>query len=139
MTLEEKLNLWVKLTGVDPSIEEKSIVFRMDGKLSRWDIEKMNERIKEALTFDQNGMFADAYLGVYFDQFIKDQELTLDKLLMDPEVESYLHDARTLYQASYGLYRPQGPGAAQLYVSRGIGMSGVPFRFLAPPELVVLG
>lgn len=39
----------------------------------------------------------------------------------------------------YGLYRPQGPGAAQLYVSRGIGMSGVPFRFLAPPELVVLG
>ena len=39
----------------------------------------------------------------------------------------------------YGLYRPQGPGSAQLYVSRGIGMSGVPFRFLAPPELVVLG
>lgn len=39
----------------------------------------------------------------------------------------------------YGLYRPQGPGAAQLYVSRGIGMSGVPFRFLAPPELLVLG
>lgn len=39
----------------------------------------------------------------------------------------------------FGLYRPQGPGAAQLYVSRGIGMSGVPFRFLAPPELVVLG
>ena len=39
----------------------------------------------------------------------------------------------------YGLYRPQGPGAAQLYVSRGIGMSGVPFRFLAPPELVLLG
>ena len=38
----------------------------------------------------------------------------------------------------YGLYRPQGPGSAQLYVSRGIGMSGVPFRFLAPPELVVL-
>ena len=38
----------------------------------------------------------------------------------------------------YGLYRPQGRGAGQLFVSRGIGMSGVPFRFLAPPELVVL-
>ena len=44
MTLEEKLNLWVKLTGVDPSIEEKSIVFRMDGKLSRWDIKEMKKR-----------------------------------------------------------------------------------------------
>lgn len=98
MALEEKLNLWVKLTGVDPSIEEKSIVFRMDGKLSRWDIEQMNERIKEALSFDKSGMFADAYLGVYFDQFIKDQEMTLDKLLTDPEVESYLRDTRTLYQ-----------------------------------------
>lgn len=38
----------------------------------------------------------------------------------------------------YGMYRPQGPANAQLFVSRGIGMSGVPFRFLAPPELVVL-
>lgn len=38
----------------------------------------------------------------------------------------------------YGMYRPQGPGRAQLFVSRGIGMSGVPFRFMAPPELVVL-
>ncbi len=38
----------------------------------------------------------------------------------------------------YGLYQPQGPECAQLFVSRGIGMSGVPFRFLAPPELVVL-
>ena len=61
----------------------------MDGHLSRWDIEEMNERIKEALTFDQSGMFADAYLGVYFERFIMDQEMTLDKLLTDPEVESY--------------------------------------------------
>ena len=98
MTLEQKLKLWVKLTGVDPSVKEQSIVFRMDGHLSRWDIEEMNERIKEALTFDQSGMFADAYLGVYFERFIMDQEMTLDKLLTDPEVESYLRDARTLYQ-----------------------------------------
>lgn len=38
----------------------------------------------------------------------------------------------------YGLYLPQGPNAAQLFVSRGIGLSGVPFRFMAPPELVAL-
>lgn len=38
----------------------------------------------------------------------------------------------------YGLYQPQGPDRAELFVSRGIGMSGVPFRFLTPPELVVL-
>ena len=38
----------------------------------------------------------------------------------------------------YGMYRPQGPGFAQLFVSRGIGMSGLPFRFMAPPEIVIL-
>lgn len=37
----------------------------------------------------------------------------------------------------YGLYTPQPQRSAQLFVSRGIGMSGVPFRFLCPPELVV--
>lgn len=36
----------------------------------------------------------------------------------------------------YGLFHPQNT-KAQLFVSRGIGMSGVPFRFLAPPELVL--
>lgn len=38
----------------------------------------------------------------------------------------------------YGSYWPQGQGSAQLFVSRGLGLSGVPFRFLAPPEIVVL-
>ncbi len=38
----------------------------------------------------------------------------------------------------YGLYQPQPARDARLFVSRGIGMSGVPFRFLTPPELVVL-
>lgn len=38
----------------------------------------------------------------------------------------------------YGMYRPQPSRPARLFVSRGIGMSGVPFRLLAPPELVVL-
>ena len=37
----------------------------------------------------------------------------------------------------YGLYQPQTGRKAQLFVSRGIGMSGVSFRLLNPPELVV--
>lgn len=37
-----------------------------------------------------------------------------------------------------GLYFPQGKKAGALFVSRGIGMSGLPFRFLCPPELVLL-
>ena len=37
----------------------------------------------------------------------------------------------------YGHYRPQSQHKAELFVSRGIGMSGVPFRLLHPPELVV--
>ena len=49
------------------------------------------------------------------------------------------HDPAAGRQAlPYGLYRPQGRSAGQLFVSQGIGMSRVPFRFLAPPELVVL-
>lgn len=38
----------------------------------------------------------------------------------------------------YGSYHPQGNDSAELFVSRGIGMSGVPFRLGCPPELVVL-
>lgn len=38
----------------------------------------------------------------------------------------------------YGSYQPHGDQSAQLFVSRGLGMSGVPFRFMAPPEIVVL-
>lgn len=37
----------------------------------------------------------------------------------------------------YGLYHPQGTDKAALFVSRGIGMSGPPLRFFAPPEIVL--
>lgn len=37
----------------------------------------------------------------------------------------------------YGLYHPQGTDKAELFVSRGIGTSGPPLRFLSCPEIVV--
>lgn len=38
----------------------------------------------------------------------------------------------------YGLYFPHGEKAGALFVSRGLGMSGLPFRFLCPPEIVCI-
>ena len=38
MTLKEKLNLWVKITGLDPSEEKTSFSINLSGKLSDYDI-----------------------------------------------------------------------------------------------------
>lgn len=38
----------------------------------------------------------------------------------------------------YGLYYPQGKEKSALFTSCGIGLSGLPFRFRCPPELVLL-
>lgn len=42
MTLEEKLRLWVKITGIDPSVNQTYYTIHFDGSLSSWDIEKVN-------------------------------------------------------------------------------------------------
>lgn len=40
MKLEEMLDLWVKITGVDPSEDKRSYTISFDDYLSEWDIKK---------------------------------------------------------------------------------------------------
>lgn len=99
MTLQEKLSLWVKITGVDPSEEMKSYTIKLDGKMSTYDIKKMNDRIMESLKYDTTGLFADAYLGVYFEDYIKDRTFTLSEIINNPDVKKYIKDIEALNSA----------------------------------------
>ena len=65
-SLEEKLALWVKITGVDPTESKKCYSIYFDDRLSEYDIKKMDDKIKEALSYDETGLFAEAYLCHYF-------------------------------------------------------------------------
>lgn len=73
MNIQDKLNIWVKLTNVNPTKEQKSYTINMSGRLSDFDIKRMNDKIKEALKYDATGVFADAYLSEYFEKFIADK------------------------------------------------------------------
>lgn len=96
MTLKEKLELWVKITGVDPNQTSYSI--RFDGGLSTWDIKKMNDRITEALKYDEYGYFADAYLSVYFKKYLEQKQVSLQELLENKQMQQYMNDVKMLYQ-----------------------------------------
>lgn len=58
MTLKEKLNLWVKITGLNPSEEKTSFSIDLSGKLSDYDIKVMDDKIKEVLQIDETGLTA---------------------------------------------------------------------------------
>lgn len=99
MKIQDKLDLWVKLTNVDPTKEQKSYTINMSGRLSDFDIKRMNDKIKEALKYDATGIFADAYLSEYFEKFIADKSFSVKEMLANPETESFLADARLLQDA----------------------------------------
>lgn len=96
MNIQNKLDLWVKLTNVNPTKEQKSYTINMSGKLSDFDIKRMNDKIKEALKYDATGVFADAYLSEYFEKFITDKSFSVKEILDNPEIENFLADARLL-------------------------------------------
>ena len=50
LSLEEKLNLWVKITGVNPTEEQKSYTIYFDDRLSEYDIREMDKKIREAIS-----------------------------------------------------------------------------------------
>lgn len=99
MKIQDKLNIWVKLTNVNPTEEQKSYTINMSGRLSDFDIKRMNDKIKEALKYDATGVFADAYLSEYFEKFIADKNFSVKEMLANPEIENFLADARLLQDA----------------------------------------
>ena len=79
MTLKEKLNLWVKITGLNPSEEKTSFSIDLSGKLSDYDIKVMDDKIKEVLQIDETGLFAEAYLGIYYKRFINEKDCSVNR------------------------------------------------------------
>lgn len=99
MTLKEKLNLWVKITGLNPSEEKTSFSIDLSGRLSDYDIKVMDDKIKEVLQIDETGLFAEAYLGIYFKRFIKEKTVPLMDIITNAEMQKFTEDCRALYQA----------------------------------------
>lgn len=100
MTTEEKLRQWVEITGVDPNETVTSYTFTMDGKLSRWDIEKMNKKIQEALAQDASGLLVNILLRKYLDEYLKDQSITiLEFIEKKDEYEKFVEKCFALKEA----------------------------------------
>lgn len=57
----------------------------------------MDEKIKEALSYDQTGYFATAYLTHYFREYLRQRKLTAYELVTDQVTSEYISDLRTLY------------------------------------------
>lgn len=99
MTLKEKFDLWVKITGVNPSEDNRKYTIYMDGRLSNYDIQKMNERIMNSLKYDETGLFADTYLKIYLKKFMNGKNVSFMELIENPDLQEYLKDVRTLYDS----------------------------------------
>lgn len=99
MNLQDKLKLWVDITGVNPQEANRSYSIYMDGRLSDWDIKRMNDRIMECLKYDETGMFAETYLEVYLKKFLENKSVSIMELIENSDLSNFIKDVRTLYDA----------------------------------------
>lgn len=99
MTLKEKLDLWVKITGVNPAEERNGWTILLDGSLTDYDVKEMNDKITDSMQYDETGAFADAYLSIFFDEYISRKKVPLKNLIIDMEYWNYLEDLKLLYTA----------------------------------------
>lgn len=98
LSLEEKLQLWIKITGINPNEEQKRYTIYFDDRLSDYDIRQMDEKIREALGYDKTGLFAEAYLCHFFKRYIKQRGFHLDEYIANPSIKEYLDDVCLLNQ-----------------------------------------
>lgn len=99
MDLKEKLDLWVKITGVNPAEERKVWSININGNLDDWDVKKMNDRIMESLHYDETGIFAEVYLSIYLDTYISGKTISLKEAICNDELSGYLSEIRRLHLA----------------------------------------
>ena len=99
LNFKEMIALWVKITRVDPTEDNRSYTIYLDGRLSDYDVKRMNDRIKESLTYDDTGLFAECYLKVYFKKFLTNKKMSLLELITNKDADGLISDIKTLYYA----------------------------------------
>lgn len=99
LNFKEMIALWVKITRVDPTEDNRSYTIYLDGRLSDYDVKRMNDRIKESLTYDDTGLFAECYLKVYFKKFLTNKNMFLLELITNKDADGLISDIKTLYYA----------------------------------------
>lgn len=86
MTTEEMLELWIDITGVNPQEDRKAWTLHLDGRLSDWDIKKMNDKLMEVVKYDVDGVYTKIFLKKYFDEFLRGKSVTFLNYLDDKEL-----------------------------------------------------
>lgn len=99
LNFKEMIALWVKITRVDPTEDNRSYTIYLDGRLSDYDVKRMNDRIKESFTYDDTGLFAECYLKVYFKKFLTNKNMSLLELITNKDADGLISDIKTLYYA----------------------------------------
>ncbi|MCQ4924982.1 hypothetical protein NE686_17915 [Tissierella carlieri] len=97
MTMEKMLKLWIYITGVDPEEDRKQWNLYFDGRLSDWDIKKMNDKLMEVIKYDVDGIFTKIFLKKYFDEFLKGKSLNIFEYLDKKEhFEKFISECEKL-------------------------------------------
>lgn len=85
--LQKALDLWVELTGIDPSATTFNV--------GDWPIHKANKDIKEALDLDESQVTACLLLDYFAEQHFSKRNFSVPELLEFPEkTGSYLQKAK---------------------------------------------
>lgn len=75
--MRDALDLWQKVTGVDPTAR--------GGTLGDWDIRKTYEQINEAVELDPSGVTAILLVAYFANDYLAEPDISLLSLLDDPE------------------------------------------------------
>lgn len=98
MTINEKLDLWAKISGVDP--EQTSFTIKMNGHLGSWDIKEMHSKIKKCLEQDVDGFMTNILLRKFAKELLNDRSFTVAQMIENTtEVTEYIADCKKLLGA----------------------------------------
>ncbi len=81
--LTEALDLWVKLTGVDPGAN--SFTISLSGGMDSYTVSQMHKALKEALDLDPSNITAHLLLDAFSSHYFKHRSFSVEELLENPE------------------------------------------------------
>lgn len=96
MKLEEKLNLWVDITGINPTEERKSWTLSAH-KISDYDIKKINDDLQNIIKYG-NQVMTEIALRTFFIEFLKDRKVSLFDLISEENNNEMINKCKTLMQ-----------------------------------------